>query len=300
MAVRTNLDLGALRTFVVGFELGGFARAAERLGRSQSAISAQLRKLEEQVGQPLVRKSGRGLALTTAGESLFSYARRLLDLNDEAVESIRGADVEGWVRLGLAQDFAESWLPIVLRQFSRAHPKVRVEVQVDRSIPLIEKTLTAGLDIALVWESGSGAPRSSRIAGLPVRWIGPRDWPGVASLAGEPLPLVAFAPPCVFRSAAVDALDAAGIAWRLSLTSPSLSGLRAAVEAGLGITARTAIDLPRGLVALDPAATGLPPLPRMPVALHRAEADPTPAVRRLAEILVDRLRDVDGIGEDVP
>jgi DNA-binding transcriptional LysR family regulator len=127
MAVRTNLDMDVLRTFVTGFELGSFARAADRLGRSQSAVSTQLRKLEEQIGLPLVQKSGRGLALTTAGERLLSYAKRLLELNDEAVDTIRGSDLEGWVRLGLPQDFADTFLPAVLGRFSRAHPRVRVQ-----------------------------------------------------------------------------------------------------------------------------------------------------------------------------
>ena len=178
MARSLNLHMDALRSFVTGFELGNFARAAERLGRSQSAVSTQLRKLEMQVGQPLVQKSGRTLALTIAGEGLLSYAKRLLDLNDEAVDSLRGADVEGWARLGLPQDFAESWLPTVLSRFTRAHPKVRVEVHVDRTVPLIEKTLKGELDLALVWDDGRTAPyvergrrtpdpldRSARLAG---------------------------------------------------------------------------------------------------------------------------------------
>ncbi len=112
MSLRTNLDMDVLRTFVMGFELGSFARAADRLGRSQSAISSQLRKLEEQVGHTLVQKSGRGLVLTTAGESLLSYARRLLELNDEALDTVRGSDLEGWVRLGQ--------LMIKLGQFNKA------------------------------------------------------------------------------------------------------------------------------------------------------------------------------------
>src|ERR1700688_2527074 len=100
MAHRTNLDMDVLRTFVTGFELGSFARAADRLGRSQSAISTQLRKLEEQVGQALVQRSGRGLALTAPGEELLGYAKRILELNDEAVDRLRAADLQGWVRLG--------------------------------------------------------------------------------------------------------------------------------------------------------------------------------------------------------
>ncbi|MFT4435456.1 LysR substrate-binding domain-containing protein [Caballeronia sp. 15715] len=288
MAVRTNLDMDVLRTFVTGFELGSFARAADRLGRSQSAVSTQLRKLEEQIGQPLVQKSGRGLSLTTAGEGLLSYAKRLLELNDEAVDTIRGSGLEGWVRLGLPQDFADTFLPAVLGRFSRAHPNVRVEVQVDRSVPLVEKTIKGDLDMALVWGDGS-APHAQRLADLSISWIGRPDWGGLQSLGQEPLPLVAFEPPCSFRTAGIAALDEAGIPWRLVFTTPSLSGLWAAVEAGLGITLRTTINMPKTLAALDPVATGLPALPAIPLALHRAEAQPHAAVKRLTDIVLEAI-----------
>ena len=110
----TNLDMDSLRSFVTGLEVGSFARAADRLGRSTSAISAQLKKLEEQAGVPLVRKAGRGLVATDAGETMLSYARRLLELNDEAVSAARGIELEGWVRLGLQEDFGETLLPRIL------------------------------------------------------------------------------------------------------------------------------------------------------------------------------------------
>ncbi|WP_186229205.1 LysR substrate-binding domain-containing protein [Burkholderia gladioli] len=291
MSSRTNLDMDVLRTFVMGFELGSFARAADRLGRSQSSVSTQLRKLEEQIGLPIVQKSGRGLALTTAGESLLSYAKRLLELNDEAVDTIRGSDLEGWVRLGLPQDFADSMLPAVLGRFAKAHPRVRVEVQVDRSVALIEKTIKGDLDMALAWGDSSTSPNAQRIAELPVSWIGHPDWPGRQSLGSEPLPLIAFEPPCAFRTAGVDALDAAGIPWRLVFTSPSLSGLWAAAEARLGITLRTTISLPKTLVALDPVVMGLPPLPASPLTLHCAEAEPNAAVQRLTDIVVGAIQD---------
>ncbi|WP_235527641.1 LysR substrate-binding domain-containing protein [Burkholderia sp. Leaf177] len=283
--------MDVLRTFVTGFELGSFARAADRLGRSQSAISTQLRKLEEQIGVPLVQKSGRGLALTTAGEALLSYAKRLLELNDEAVDTIRGSDLGGWVRIGIPQDFADTFLPAVLGRFSKAHPKVRVEVQVDRSALLIEKTIKGDLDIALVWGDSGDAPNAQRLAELSISWIGRPDWGGRQSLGLEPVPLIAFAPPCSFRASGIAALDAAGIPWRLVVTSPSLSGLWAAAGAGLGITVRTTINMPGTLSALDAVATGLPPLPSVPLVLHRAESEPDAAVKKLTKIVLRAIHD---------
>jgi len=291
MPGRTNLDMDVLRTFVTGFELGSFARAADRLGRSQSALSTQLRKLEDQVGQPLVQKSGRGLALTTAGESLLSYAKRLLELNDEALAAIRGTEVEGWARLGLPQDFAESWLPPVLARFAQAYPRVRVEVQVDRSIPLTEKIVKGELDLALVWGDEIKAPHAERIAEIPLAWIARQGWAELKNLGSEPLPLAVFAPPCVFRSAAISALDSARIPWRLVFTTPSLSGLWAAAEGGLGITARTTLGMPETLVALDASAAGLPGLPAMPLTLLRSEAGSPAPLARLKDILVETIEE---------
>jgi DNA-binding transcriptional LysR family regulator len=275
-----NLDMDVLRSFVTGFEVGSFAKAAERLGRSQSAISTQLRKLEDQVGQTLVSKSGRGLQLTVAGESLMSYAKRLLELNDEAVERLRSAEVEGWVRLGMAQDFTESWLPGILLRFARAHPKARVEVRVEPSVTLAEHIVAGELDLALAW--GRGSPHAAPVSELQIEWIGHPDW---RPTPGDPLPLVAFQQPCLFRSAGIAALDKAGIPWRLAFSSPSLAGLWAAAAAGLGVTTRSAAAMPATLAALDGRAVGLPPLPTITLALHTAEADPPPAVARLAQIL---------------
>jgi DNA-binding transcriptional LysR family regulator len=153
-----------------------------------------------------------------------------------------------------------------------------------------DRSVGCELDLALVWGDGSNAPHAERVAELPVCWIGRADWPGVPSLAGEPIPFVAFAPPCAFRSAAVTAMDNGGLPWRLVFTSPSLSGLFAAAAGGLGITARTTIYMPKVLSVLDPKSTGLPTLPSVPLALHHAEADPSPAVARLKDILLQTIR----------
>src|ERR1019366_1209895 len=127
---RMAFDLDVLRSFVTGIELGSFAKAADRLGRSTSAVSAQLKKLEEQVGAPVLQKSGRGMVPTAAGETMLAYARRLLALNDEAAVAVRGCDLQGWVRLGVQGEFGEHVLADILGRFARAHPKVRIDVTV--------------------------------------------------------------------------------------------------------------------------------------------------------------------------
>ncbi|HWK46540.1 MAG TPA: LysR substrate-binding domain-containing protein [Stellaceae bacterium] len=299
---RLTFDLDVLRSFVAGIELGSFAKAADRLGRSTSAVSAQLKKLEQQAGTPIFRKAGRGLALTEAGETMLAYARRLIDLNDEAATAIGGVDLEGWVRLGVQEDFGEAVLPQVLGRFARAHPKVKIEGRVARNADLLERVTSGRLDLALAWDDGGGTFRGEPLAALQMRWIGPTAREGKdreagppegwSASAGEPLPLVLFEAPCLFRTAAAAALDRADIPWRVAFTSASLGGLWAATAAGLGLTVRTRLGLPPGVAALE---DGLPdPLPSLPLVLHQAEADPGPATSRLAEIVRDAVRDATG------
>jgi DNA-binding transcriptional LysR family regulator len=168
----TNLDIDVLRSFATGVELGSFARAADRLGRSTSAISAQLKKLEEQVGQPVLRKSGRGLALTATGEIVLSYARRLLELNDAAVLAVRGAQLVGSVRVGFQEDFGEALLSEVLGRFARTHPAVTVDARIARNEELANLLALARLDLVLSWQAGTPGPYPQSLGRLPMRWIG--------------------------------------------------------------------------------------------------------------------------------
>lgn len=288
---QTNLDLDALRAFVTGVELGTFVRAADRLGRSTSAVSAQLKKLEEQVGIAIFRKAGRGLTLTDGGETLLAYARRLLDLNDEALNAVQGVELEGWVRLGLQEDFGEV-LPRVLGRFARAHPKVRIEGRVARNAELVEKTMSGRLDLALAWDGGATGVHAERIANIPLCWLGSAEAP-VAWVAGqsEPLPLLALEAPCLLRTIACGELDRRGMAWRLAFVSPSLAGVWAAAAAGLGITVRTPIGLPKGVAVLDGGALGLPALPSLGLLLLRANRDAGPIAAHLATIMLQALRE---------
>lgn len=289
-------DLDVLRTFATGMALGSFAKAADRLGRSTSAVSAQLKKLQAQAGAPIFRKAGRGLALTEAGETLLAYARRLVELNDEAAAAMRGAELAGWVRIGLQEDFGESVLPEALGRFARAHPKVRIEARVERNVALIERVRSGRLDLALAWGDGATTPpRGERVAVAPMRWIGAaQSGEQEARDKNEPLPLAVLESPCLVRQAAIDALDRAGLAWRVAFVSPSLAGLWAAVAAGLGLSVRTPIGLPPSVRALDPGEGGLPLLPNLDLVLHRAEGAASPAVDRLAAIVTQTLRGVAG------
>jgi DNA-binding transcriptional LysR family regulator len=282
--VTTNLDIDFLRTLVSAEDLGGMNRAAERVGRSQSAVSQQMRKLEEKVGQHLFRKQGRGLTLTEPGELLLKYARRILALNDEAIDALHGSGLEGVVRFGLPSDFAEAWLPMALGQFRRSHPLIRVEASVDRNAVLLERLEQGRLDLAMFF-SGGQHPGAERLATLPMVWIGgaERAWD-----PSEPVPLVVFEAPCIFRTSGIAALDAAGIPWRIAFTSPSLAGLWAAAEAGLGISPRTTAHLPNWLKVLGKSAR-LPKLPSIDLALYDLGRPLTPAAMRLKQILTDTI-----------
>ncbi|HDR9060980.1 LysR substrate-binding domain-containing protein [Burkholderia vietnamiensis] len=331
---RPNFDVAALRSLVAGVDLGSFTKAADRVARSSSAVSAQIRKLEEQAGTPLFVKAGRGLALTDAGDAMLRYARRMIELNDEAAAAVRGVNLDGWVRVGLQEDFGEAILPDVLGRFARAHPKVRIEARVARNAELLERLDANQLDLALVWGDPASASLMSRagidsdaIAQVPMQWIAAvgagdvgvadagampdaaRD--GAASAAaertpgapaeqaeqaeqaerGEPLPLVVFDRPCRFFAAATDALDRAGLPWRVAFTTPSLAGLWAAAAAGLGVTVRSHYGLPASVRALDTAACGLPALPSLPLLLLRRTSSATPTVERLAQIVTQAVRD---------
>ncbi len=285
-----TFDLDVLRSFVAGVELGSFGRAADRLGRSTSAVSAQLKKLEEQAGVPLLRKAGRGLALTDAGETMLAYARRLLELNDQASVAVRGAQLQGRVRLGLQEDFGEILLPQVLGQFARTHPQVRIEARVARNTDLLERVATGELDLALAWDHDAARPHGVRLAELPLCWIGPEGALPTRDADGA-LPLVAFEAPCLFRSRATDALDRAGIPWTSAFISPSLAGLWAAVSAGLGLMVRTPLGLPASLRVLAPGEQGLPSLPGLPLSLYYAQPRPDPVAAALAGIVQQCVRD---------
>lgn len=246
-----NLDLDALRSYVLGLDCGSFALAAQRLCRSTSAVSAQLKKLEQQCGTELVMKRGRHLFPTASGERLLGYAKRLLELNDEAVLALKGELLQGEIRLGVQEDFGESLLPAVLGPLCRQHPALRMTTRIDRNAQLMKGIREGTLDMALAWQHPEERMDAHLIDLVSLQWIAHPNWDPAPLLArGEPLPLVLFDAPCLMRSRALKALDDAGIPWRIAFTSQSLGGIWAALQAGLGITVRSAIGMPASLSRL--------------------------------------------------
>jgi DNA-binding transcriptional LysR family regulator len=272
-------DLDLLRTLLWTAQTGSFKEAAERVGRTQSAVSLQMNRLEELIGVAAFERRGRGITLTASGEILVGYARRMLALNDEAMQAVSGTAVRGTVRLGLLQDFAETILPGVLATFSRAHPSVEIDIQVERSIDLIRGIRTRRLDLALLFARESIDLASTRIGSLPMQWV---VYPGF--LPEEPLRMVLFAAPCLFRETATSLLREKP--WKQTFSSSSLAGTWAAVKAGLGISLRTPLGVPDHLETLS-RLPGTGRLPMVDIVLLQGRT--TPVVTRLKDCLLQRV-----------
>lgn len=272
-----NVSLDSLRTLVIAQDAGGFGRASERLGRTPSAVSLQMKRLQEEIGVPLFRKHGRKTLLTEQGEIALRYARRVLELNDEMIDVLRGSSLSGGVRVGFAQDFTANILPLVIERFGGLYPLVKLEVTVDRGQVLIDLLNSGDLDLALTL-GGSPGKAAQVLSELPLHWIAS---PKFQERASQPVPLALFNPPCGCQTRGLDALQDAGRPWRAAMTSPSLPGLWAAVSAGLGLTTRTLIGIPDDVQVVD---LGLPSLGTMPVVLHRRRNLRAPNATRFAEV----------------
>ncbi|HEU0204956.1 MAG TPA: LysR substrate-binding domain-containing protein [Burkholderiaceae bacterium] len=275
------LDLELLRSFVAVADRETFARAAEQVHRTQSAVTQQMARLEEQLGVSLFRKVGRSKRLTEHGVRLLEYARRLLALNDEAIESLAAPDLRGPLRIGSIYDATEFLLPPLLARFSQLYPNLQIEVHTDRTAHLMQDLKRGEIEIALVGRpQGDPDPAhpSVRLRTSPLVWIAGTDYVHQRS---QPVPLVLPDEPSSYRATALAALNAHDISWRIRHVSTSLafSTLRAALRAGLGVTVRVIEMLTPELRVLT-EAEGLPRLPNMCLDLYlRDENVSAPAIR---------------------
>jgi DNA-binding transcriptional LysR family regulator len=287
MSIPPALDPDLLRAFVLIAEGHSFTEAASLVGRTQSAVSMQVKRLEEILGQPVFSR-GRGgdVELTPHGQYLLSRARQMLELNDEVITTFRAPQVAGSVRLGTPDDYAFGYLPPILKRFADTHPAVQVDVLCDPSEVLIERLKRGNLDLTLASEQETPGLEQVRL------WRGPLVWVTSTRYAPhrlDPLPLaLASADPrsereyqCCWASAAVQALERAGRRYRIGYISSSQVGTHAPVVAGLAVTVSAQAWLPEGLrpVRLD---EGLPPLPDYGIVMIKGRHARQPVTDALA------------------
>ena len=279
------LDLELLRSFVSVVDAGGFTRAGERVHRTQSTVSQQIRRLEEMVGQPLLHRNGKQVSLTEQGERLLSYARRILALEQEAREVIGKPASEGVLRLGMPEDFAVYRLTELLSDFTRSRPGLRLDVRCGLSVDLRRALDRGELDLAMFKRDADSVIAASVIKSWPehLHWITSKAHP--VDFNRDPLPLAMSEPGCLYRRRMIHAAESAGRSWHVAYTSPNLPGIQAAVSAGLGVSILPDVAiLPEHRVLTE--ADGFPAITNTEVALVAAP-NATPATRRLAEMLVE-------------
>ncbi len=272
------LDLELLRSFVSVVDAGGFTRAGERVHRTQSTVSQQIRRLEETFGRPLLHRNGKRATPTEEGERLLSYARRILALAEEARDVVARPAGEGVVRLGIPEDIAAYRLTEMLSEFARARPGLRLNVRCDLSVSLRRDLERGELDLALMKRE---AGESGGIAAWPERlvWVTSRRYP--IDINCDPVPLAVFTQGCLYRNRAIHALESSGRSWRIAYTSPNLAGVQAAISAGLGLSILPDVaTLPDHRVLTQ--KEGFPAISNTELALVAAP-NASPATRRLAD-----------------
>jgi DNA-binding transcriptional LysR family regulator len=276
------LDLDLLRSFVSVVDAGGFTRAGERVHRTQSTVSQQIRRLESTLGRPLLERNGKRVIPTAEGERLLSYARRLLALAQEARDVVAQPSPDGVVRLGIPEDFGAYRLTRMLSKFARSRPSLRLDVRSELSVKLAADLERGDLDLALLKRE---AGTNGGLGAWPERlhWVTSRSHP--VDARRDPVALAVFPQGCLYRNRAIHALEASGRAWHIAYTSPNFASIQAAVSAGLGVSILPDVGIlaeHRVLKAKD----GFAPVVNTELALLAAP-DASPAARHLADLLVD-------------
>ncbi|QBR02902.1 LysR family transcriptional regulator [Paraburkholderia pallida] len=279
-----SLEIDLLRSFAVIAEVRSLSRAASRIGRTQSALSQQMKRLEEIVDQPLFQRTGRGVVLTNPGERLLIHAQRMLRLHDEAMADLCGKGLTGTIRFGCPDDYAAVFLPALLREFSRQHPQALVEVVCGPTPRLIEQLENRAVDLAMISlpdrrEGMRDSADDAIIRHEQLVWIG---YPGLDPAHFDPLPLALSDPDTLDHIAACEALQRVGRAYRLAYASSSLAGLTALVRSGQAFAVMTQTAVPADLAILhgDP---GLPPLPAVGITLKFEHKRPSHLTAAFAE-----------------
>jgi len=277
-----NLPMDLLRTFTTIHDLGGFTQAGELLGRSQPAISLQVKRLEELLDITLFDRAS-GLRLTEEGEILYNSARKILEMNDAVVSRLATPAVSGIVKLGTPNDFEVSFLPVLLSQFSRAYPDVTLDVTSDVSINLRDGYKKGAYDLVMTMDEypKHGFAEGDFIVET-LSWIAD---PGFTLNKNQPIPLVLYPQGCVYRKHVTEALNSANIPWRVLYCSSSLLGIQSAIKAGLGISALVINTIPE-IFQAEQTYNDLPELGKVTIGFNYDQNTLSPA----AALLLDFLR----------
>jgi DNA-binding transcriptional LysR family regulator len=285
--VAVNLPTDVLRTFLAVIDLGSFTKAGQLLGRTQPAISLQIRKLEELVGKTLMDTSGRNIALTREGESLARYARQLLAMNDEIVARLQRKESTGSLRVGLPNDYAVAFFQKALAHFSKQHQDVAISIHCDTSELLLPMFVKDELDIVVAMFDGTPPP------GLIYTWAERPIWAVGGDTDADkktPVPIAAHPEGCHYRDRMIRSLDQLGKPWRITFCSPGINGLQLAVQSGFGVTALTRRTLLRGMRILT-ENDGFPPLPDIHVGMFFKNTGASTAALLLVNHIMQTLHD---------
>ena len=278
------LDIDQLRSFLAIVETGSFTRAAEIVHKTQSAVSMQMKRLEERLERPIFARDGRASKLTEDGERLLDYARRIVKLNVEALAAFSDFALTGRVRLGVPDDYADRYLPEIMARFSRAYPGVELSVICEPSLELIERIAANELDLAIVTDCESSRPvesfRRERLL-----WVTSNRH---TTHREEPLPLALGRPSCKWRQAAIEGLERMGRPYRVLYSSGNAGAVAAAVLAGLAVSVFPESGLRPGMRVLG-SSDGFPELPSCRVGLLRNPHQPSALAEALAEHIISSL-----------
>jgi len=288
-----DLDLDLVRCFLTVVESGGFTRAAQRLHLTQSAVSLKIQRFEALLDRPVFIRPSRDVQLTPEGEVVLGYARRLLALNREMIESVAQPGIGAPLRLGVAQQLGQQLLPELLALFKREHPQVRLSAEVGVSGSLLKQLEDDLFDVVVATAGVKFGDREKACREESILFREPLIW--VQAKASkidprkDPLPLVVFAEPCGFRRSAVDQLDRAGRAWQIVYSSTSLGSIQAAVQADLGVSLVGRSALVPGMKPI-PHRAGLPLLPETALAIYTRPSPGHPMTPALTEFIARAVR----------
>lgn len=281
----TYLDIRSLRAFVLTVETGSLTEASRRMGRTQSAVTQQIQKLEQIIGRPLFDDTRRALELSETGTVFLSHARQILSSHDECLARFAPTAAEEKVVFGVPDLYATFLLPPILSAFRRDYPHIRIELRCALSRPLVARVREGSVDIALVTRM-DGFTGGQVVGREQLVWL-----TGATSSAHleDPVPMALLPPGNIYRDYAIEALDRAGRSWRIACVSDSISGLQTAVLSGIAVTVLIESALVPGL-RQPPLLAGFPPLPSVDLLLYRSATEQnSPAVETLHRYLLNHL-----------